>query len=170
MFPNLAAIFFYVFPQCIVGWSGVKNFAACWSRRLCLVNVALFEGCNMLFQLFDNVFHRQRITKMERWRSLKVPSSTSNKYLLLTTNLVEKVIFAQSYICQFCQAKKNMKRKFEMPSTTNWALMVFKYLTPIASKKIGLLEVNTYHVLFWKILINTQNWILQRKVQRKGET
>ena len=42
--------------------------------------------------------------------------------------------------------------------------------TPITSKKIALLGVNTYQILFWKILMNMQNWIRQRKLQRKGET
>ena len=57
-----------------------------------------------------------------------------------------------------------------MRSTANWALKVRKYLTPIAWKKIGLLEINTSQVLFWIILKNLQNWIHQRKVQRKRET
>ena len=46
--------------------------------------------------------------------------------------------------------------------------MVCKYLTPITSKKTGLLEVNTYQVFFSKILMNMQNLIQQRKLQRKG--
>ena len=41
----------YVFPQCIVGWPGTKNFATCWGKHLRLVNVGVFEGCNILFQL-----------------------------------------------------------------------------------------------------------------------
>ena len=82
--------YLFVFPQCIVGWSGVKNFAACWGKRLRLVNVAVFEGCNILFQLFYNVFHRLWIAKMESWRSSKVLCSTwcSNwqQYLLSKFN------------------------------------------------------------------------------------
>ena len=75
LFPDSAAMFVYVFPKCIVRWSGVKSFATCWGKCLRLVNVGVFEGCNILFQLFYNVFHRRRITKMESWRSSKVPSS-----------------------------------------------------------------------------------------------
>ena len=42
-----------------------------------------------------------------------------------------------------------------------------KYLIPMTSKKIGSLEVNTYKVLFWIILMKMQNWIRQRKIQGK---
>ena len=57
----------------------------------------MFEGCNILFQLFYNVFHRRRITK---WKVEDL-----RKYLLQRgvpignnahkANLIEKVIFAQ---------------------------------------------------------------------------
>ena len=57
------------------------------------------------------------------------------------TNLFEKVIFAQKLDLpiQQSEAKKNVKRNFLMQRTTNWALMVLKHLTPVTSKKIGLL-------------------------------
>ena len=76
LFPDAIAIFVYVFSQCTVGWSRVKNVAACWGECLRLVNVAAFEGFNILFQLFYNVFHWRRITKMKSWRSARVPSPT----------------------------------------------------------------------------------------------
>ena len=68
LFPYAAAIFVYIFPQCIVGWPGVKYFAGCLDKRLGLVKVGVFEGCNILFKLFYKVFPRLRITKMESWR------------------------------------------------------------------------------------------------------
>ena len=82
-------------------------------------------------------------------------------------NLIEKVIFAQKLDLPIQPSQEEHKKEI-LNAKHNRVLMVCKYLTPLTSKKIGLLEVNTYQVLFWKILRNMQN-LIRRKLQRKGE-
>ena len=86
-------------------------------------------------------------------------------------NLIEKVIFARKLDLPIQPSQEEREKEIlNAILILNWALMVCKYLTPMTLKKIGLLEVSIYQVLFLIILMNMLNWIQQRKLQRKGET
>ena len=125
------------------------------------------------FNLFiANIFHRWRITKMESWRSLKVPSSTrcSSWQQCSKSKFNWKSDFGTEVDLAIQPSQEEREKEILNAKHSKLSIYGVQIPHPMTSKKTGLLEVITYQVLFWQMLMNIQNWIQQRKLQRKGET